>query len=118
MSIIDYLGNVPDPQTKEHKILHKFSYILFISIASVICGAEDWNGIEDYGNGEEASLRTILELSSGIPLHDTFNRIFSILDTKAMEANFIKWVKSVTDLSKGRIVSIDGKRLCNRGEQG
>jgi predicted transposase YbfD/YdcC len=118
MSIIDYLGNVADPRTKEHKILHKLSDILFMSIAAVICGAEDWYEIEDYARDKEAWLRTILELPAGIPSHDTFNRIFSILDSKALEANFIEWVESVADLSEGRIVSIDGKRLCNSGEHG
>ena len=118
MSIIDYLGNVPDPRTKDHKILHKFSDILFICISAVICGAEDWYEIEDYARDKEVWLRTILGLPAGIPSHDTFNRIFSILDTKALEANFMMWVEAVADLSEGRIVSIDGKRLCNSGEQG
>lgn len=118
MSIIDYLGNVPDPRIKEHKILHKFSDVLFITIAAVICGAEDWYEIEEYATDKEEWLGTILELPSGIPSHDTFNRLFSIMDTKALESCFMDWVKAVADLSEGRIVSIDGKRLCNSGEQG
>src|ERR1700749_1135483 len=118
MSIIDYLVHVPDPRTKEHKILHKFSDILFITIAAIICGSDDWYEIEEYATDKEAWLRTILELPSGIPSHDTFNRIFSIIDAQALENCFIEWVKALADLSEGRIISIDGKRLCNSGEQG
>lgn len=118
MSIIDYLSHVPDPRTKEHKILHKFSDILFITIAAIICGAEDWYEIEEYATDKEAWLRTIPGLPSGIPSHDTFNRIFSIIDPQALESSFMEWVKAVADISEGRIVSIDGKRLVNSGEQG
>lgn len=118
MSIIDYLSVVPDPRTKEHKILHKFGDILFITIAAVLCGADDWYEIEDYGNDKEHWLRTILELPSGIPSHDTFNRVFSIVDPQALEQCFIDWVKAISVHSEGRIVSLDGKRLCNSGEEG
>lgn len=118
MSIISYLAEVPDPRTKDHKILHKLSDILFITIAAVICGAEDWYEIEEYGSDKQEWLRTVLELPSGIPSHDTFNRIFSIIDPQAMEQCFMEWVKAVASLSEGRIVSIDGKRLRNSGEQG
>ncbi|MCC6286963.1 MAG: transposase family protein [Chitinophagaceae bacterium] len=63
MSIIDYFGGMEDPRTKEHKILHKLGDIIFITIAAVLCGADDWYEIEDYGNDKEPWLRTILELS-------------------------------------------------------
>jgi len=118
MSIIDYLAEVADPRRKEHKIRHKLGDILFITIAAVICGADDWYEIEDYGTDKEAWLRTILELPSGIPSHDTFNRIFPIIDPKALERCFMDWVKAVAIHSQGRIVSIDGKRMCNSGEEG
>lgn len=118
MSIIDYFGGVEDPRTKEHKILHKLGDIIFITIAAVLCGADDWYEIEDYGNDKEHWLRTILELPSGIPSHDTFNRVFSMIDPQALEGCFMEWVKAIAVHSEDRIVSIDGKRLCNSGEQG
>ena len=118
MSIIDYFGGLEDPRTKEHKILHKLGDIIFITIAAVLCGADDWYEIEDYGNDREQWLRTILELPSGIPSHDTFNRVFSIIDPQALERCFMEWVKAIAVHSEDRIVSFDGKRLCNSGEKG
>jgi predicted transposase YbfD/YdcC len=116
--IIGHFSNLPDPRTKEHKIEHKLIDIIFITVAAVICGAEDWNEIEEYGDEKQDWLKTILELPNGIPSHDTFNRVFSLIDPAALQQCFISWVESMAKISKGQIVSIDGKRLCHSGEQG
>lgn len=117
-SIIEHFSSLPDPRTKDHKKEHKLIDILFITIAAVICGAEDWNDIESYGEEKEEWLKTILELPSGIPSHDTFNRVFSLIDSGELQKCFIGWVQSVAKISEGQIISIDGKRMCNSGEQG
>jgi|SRR5882672_540541 len=117
-SIIEHFISLPDPRTKEHKKEHKLIDIIFITIAAVICGAEDWNDIESYGDEKEDWLKTILELPSGIPSHDTFNRVFSLIDPAELQKCFIGWVRSIAKISEGQIVSIDGKRMCNSGEKG
>ncbi|MGL6269992.1 MAG: ISAs1 family transposase [Chitinophagaceae bacterium] len=117
-SIIDHFSSLRDPRTKEHKKEHKLIDILFITIAAVICGAEDWNDIEFYGHEKEEWLRTILALPSGIPSHDTFNRVFSLIDPVELQNCFISWVQSIAQISEGQIISIDGKRMRNSGEGG
>lgn len=116
--IIDHFISLPDPRTKEHKKEHKLIDIIFITVAAVICGAEDWYDIEEYGQYKEPWLKTMLELPNGIPSHDTFNRVFSLIDPSALQQRFISWVQSMAKISEGQIVSLDGKRLCNSGEQG
>jgi len=116
-SIIDHFSNLSDPRTKEHKKEHKLIDIIFITVAAVICGAEDWYDIEEYAKNKEDWLKTVLELPGGIPSHDTFNRVFSLTDPVALQQCFISWVQSMAKISEGQIVSIDGKRLCNSGEQ-
>ena len=83
--------------------------IIFITIAAVICGAETWNDIEDYGKSKKKWLEKYLRLPNGIPSHDTFNRFFSLLEPKVFEAAFLSWVRSVSSLAEGEVVSIDGK---------
>jgi len=117
-SIIEHFSSLCDPRTKEHKKEHKLIDIIFITIAAVICGAEDWNDIEYYGEEKEEWLKTILELPSGIPSHDTFNRVFSLIDPDELQKCFIDWVQSIAKISEGQIISIDGKRMCNSGEKG
>ena len=117
-SIIEHFSSLSDPRTKEHKKEHKLIDILFITIAAVICGAEDWNDIEYYGEEKEEWLKTILELPSGIPSHDTFNRVFSLIDPEELQKCFISWVQSIAKISEGQIISIDGKRMRHSGEKG
>ncbi|KAA6309566.1 hypothetical protein EZS27_038966, partial [termite gut metagenome] len=86
--------------------------IIFITIAAVICGAETWNDIENYGKAKESWLRQYLQLPNGIPSHDTFNRFFSALDPDEFEQAFLSWIKDISELTDGDVVSIDGKSIC------
>lgn len=112
---MDFFTGLEDPRvdrTKEHLL----EDIIFIAIAAVICGAETWNDIENYGNSKESWLRQFLKLPNGIPSHDTFNRLFSALEPEQLESCFLDWVRSVAELTEGQVVSIDGKTL--RGSRG
>jgi len=80
-------------------------------ICSVICGADSWVDMELFGQCKETWFRTFLKLPYGIPSHDTFGRVFSALDTKVFSECFVKWIASVTLVTKGSIVAIDGKTL-------
>lgn len=92
---------------KEHHLVD----IITITISSVICGAENWNDIEMYGKVREPWYKTFLDLPNGIPSHDTFNRFFAQLDPLAFETCFKQWVASLTGITQGRLVSIDGKTI-------
>lgn len=116
-SFFEHFVNLPDPRLERSK-LHKLSDILFITMAAVLSGCDDWNEIELYGQTKEEWLRGYLELPNGIPSHDTFNRVFSLLDPSALQACFLSWVQDIAHLTKGDIISIDGKRLCGSGQQG
>lgn len=116
-SPINYFSSLPDPRidrTKEHLS----EDIIFITIAAVICGAETWNDIENYGKSKESWLRNYLKRHNGIPSHDTFNRFFSALDPDVFEACFLSWIKDLSELTDGDIISIDGKSLRDTRESG
>jgi len=116
-AIMEYFKTLPDPRL-DRKKLHRLDTIIFITIAAVICGAEDWDDIAEYGDANKDWLNIVLDLPNGTPSHDTFNRVFSLLDAEALEQRFVSWIQSVAQISEGRIISIDGKRLCNSGEDG
>lgn len=89
---------------------HKLNEITVIAILSIICGADEFTEMEEFGKAKEPFLRTFLDLPNGIPSHDTFGRVFSILPPDEFRECFIAWVKSIRTL-EGDIVNIDGKAL-------
>jgi len=111
-AIEEHFSKVTDPRkdrTKDHKLID----IIAIAICGVICGAEGWVDIENFGKSKELWLRTFLELPNGIPSHDTFGRVFSMIDAQQFQLAFWEWVCAVNELISGQVVNIDGK--CLRG---
>lgn len=104
-----YFAAMEDPRVERTK-LHKLLDIIIIAICGVICGAEGWVEIEEFGKEKEEWLKTILELPNGIPSHDTLGRVFSRLDPVQFEACFFEWVQSLTESIEG-VIAIDGKTL-------
>ncbi|MDR1011115.1 MAG: ISAs1 family transposase [Opitutaceae bacterium] len=116
-SPIKFFKKLKDPRVERTK-RHHMNAIIFITIAAVICGAQTWQDIASYGKEKELWLKQYLRLPNGIPSHDTFNRFFSALDPKQLEECFLKWVRSVVQLTHGEVVSIDGKTLRGTIRQG
>ncbi len=108
--LITIFSKIDDPRrdiTKQHKL----EDILLMGIISVICGASSWNEIELYSKTKEDFLRTFLELPNGVPSHDTFNRVFSAIDSKQFETCFIEWINSIAKITKKEVIAIDGKTI-------
>jgi len=101
---------------REHRKFHSLFDILVISICAVICGAEHWTEIEEFGEAKQEWFAGFLELENGIPSHDTFRRVFILLDNIELKQLFVEWISSAVSLSKGTLVSIDGKNLCGSKE--
>ncbi len=104
-----HFSSLKDPRDKRGK-LHDLQEVLVIAILAIICGADEFTEMEDFGKSKEEWLGTFLKLPNGIPSHDTFGRIFSVLCPEDFRRCFSQWVKSLCDI-EGDIVNIDGKAL-------
>ncbi len=102
-------AQVEDPRMERTK-LHRLRDIIILAICGVICGAEGWVEIEEFGKAKEDFFREWLDLPNGIPSHDTFGRVFALIDPKQFEASFVQWVQGISKTVKG-VVAIDGKTL-------
>lgn len=106
-------GSITDPRiarTRRHDLLD----ILFIALAAMLSGAEDFVTIAEYGGIKREWLQTILGLPNGIPSHDTFRRVFARLDPKQLEACLIAWaeaLRSKAAITGEEVVALDGKTL-------
>ncbi len=103
-------SQLEDPRSDINK-LHKLEDILLIGVISVICAADTWKNMETYAKAKEGFLRTFLELPYGIPSDDTFNRVFSSIDSEQFEKCFVRWVRDLVDLTGGEVIPIDGKTI-------
>jgi len=114
--ILRVFQEVPDP--RRANACHKLSDILTMALLAVICGADGWKPVEAYAKSKLTWLKTFLELPRGIPSHDTFGRVFAVLDPDAFEAVFRRWIATLVELSGGKLVAIDGKSLRRSFQQG
>lgn len=108
-SIMVFFDDLPDPREDQGR-RHLLGDMLVIAILAVICGAEGWTDIEEFGRAKFKWLKTFLELPHGIPSHDTFGRVFARLDPDAFEACFRRWTEAVAGEIAG-VVAVDGKTL-------
>jgi predicted transposase YbfD/YdcC len=109
-NIAEHFRDVKDPRSGR-RVEHFLIDIITIAICAVICGADSWVEIEEFGQAKEEWLRQFLILPNGIPSHDTFGRVFAWLDPQAFQNGFLSWIEAVSKLTAGQVVAIDGKRL-------
>lgn len=116
-SIDKHFANVEDPRVDRTK-LHKLLDILVIAICAVICGADNWEEVQLFGESKEAWFKTFLELPNGIPAHDTFWRVFARLDPGQFQQSFVSWIASVSRVTQGQVIAVDGKTLRRSHDKG
>ena len=107
---ITIFRDLEDPRAGNAR--HDLLEILFIALAAVLCGAESCSDMADFGEAKEDLLREVLQLEHGIPSHDTFSRVFRLLDPEAFEVAFACFMAAFAK-SKGLkgVVAIDGKAI-------
>ncbi len=108
VSVRHCFAAVPDPR-REHMRLHNLWDIIAITILAVVAGADSWVEVAKYGVSKVDFLKTFLELPHGIPSHDTFCRVFALLNPSALQEGFVNWVQAIAEATVGRLVAIDGK---------
>ena len=109
-SITEHWSKLEDPRGdcgKRHELIE----IISIAVCAVICGADSWVDVEVFGNSKKEWLKTFLGLPHGIPSHDTFGKVFALLDAQQFQDRFMDWVQAVNEVTKGQLVAIDGKTI-------
>jgi predicted transposase YbfD/YdcC len=107
LTIGQYFATVEEPRierTKDHALLD----IIIIAICAVICGADGWVDVEEFGKTKRAWLERFLELPNGIPSHDTFGRVFARINPEQFQRSFLLWVQAIQRVH-GDVIAIDGK---------
>lgn len=112
--LLKHFTDIPDPRDARGT-LHKLRDIIVISILGVLSGANDFVDIAEYAKAKQSWLVTFLELPNGTPSHDTFNRVFALLNPIHWQARFLEWVRELEipppelDQDDQEVLGLDGK---------
>jgi predicted transposase YbfD/YdcC len=108
-TITAHFSKLEDPRSdnKSHLLID----MVVIAICAVICGADGWSNIELFGQAKYDWFKQFLRLPHGIPSHDTFGRVFALLDAEQFQHCFMAWAQAIQEVTQGEIVAVDGKKL-------
>ncbi|NIP71964.1 MAG: ISAs1 family transposase, partial [Gammaproteobacteria bacterium] len=105
-----HFDSLPDPRRQAGR-RHYLSDMLTITICAVICGADDWGAVAEFGEAKRDFFAEHLPLPHGIPCEDTFERVFARLDPEAFEQCFAGWMQALAETHDAELIAIDGKTL-------
>jgi predicted transposase YbfD/YdcC len=110
-SLETHFQSLHDPRTLTPNIQHLFLDMLVIAICAVLCGANDWVAVVEFGQAQIQWFQGFLSLPNGIPSHDTFTRVFARIDPEQFQSCFVTWVTHLSPLLPDDLGHIDGKTL-------
>jgi len=117
-----FFATLPDPRRRRRRVKHSLLKLVVIALCAVIGGADDWQEIVQFGHSHRDWLARFLDLSNGIPSHDTFERVFAALDPEAFQKCLLAWVQALHESTQGQVIAIDGKvareAMARAGDQG
>jgi predicted transposase YbfD/YdcC len=113
-----FFSDLKDPRrTQRGHHLYPLDEILFLCISAVISGANDWTTISLFGRTKIVWLRQYFPCKNGIPSHDVLGKVFAALDPVQFNQCFTNWVNSISELTSGEVIAIDGKTICGSDDK-
>ena len=107
-AFFDHFDILDDPRVERCR-LHPLRNLVFIAVCALLSGGNDFVAMAKFGAARRHWLEKYLDLSHGIPSHDTFGRVFAAVDAEQFIACFLGWVECLHQVTAGQLVSIDGK---------
>ena len=104
------LLQLTDPRRKCRR-KHELIDVLMIAVTALLCGAENFTHMAQFGKAKESWLRSFLTLANGIPSHDTFRRVFMLLAPEKFSSVFLSWTQSLREAVGAEVVALDGKTV-------
>ena len=105
----DHFAELTDPRRRE--VTYPLINIVVIAICAVMCGADDFVAIAEFGNKKCKWFARFLDLENGIPSHDRFNAVLAAIKPAEFEKCLLSWITALHAITAGQVIAIDGKTL-------
>jgi predicted transposase YbfD/YdcC len=105
----DHFAELTDPRLR--KVTYPLINVVVIAVCAVICGADDFVAIAEFGEKKRKWFARFLDLHNGIPSHDRFNAILAAIKPAEFEKCFLSWITTLQEITDGQVIAIDGKTL-------
>jgi predicted transposase YbfD/YdcC len=112
--LLQAFATLPDPRKSRNQI-YPLTDIIAVAIIGILCSANDWTSVVKWAAAYEGWFHSVGLCLSGVPSHDTIGRFFRLVDPRAFENCFVKWVQTLAENIQG-VIAIDGKTICNSGD--
>jgi predicted transposase YbfD/YdcC len=106
-ALLEHFEDLQDPRSRQSP--HALDELLLTAVCAVLSGADTWTAVALWGRAKLGWLRRFLPFENGVASHDTFGRVFALLDAAVFEECFIAWMRSACGAFEGLQVAIDGK---------
>jgi predicted transposase YbfD/YdcC len=121
-SIRKFFAALPDPRRRRTRVKHPLLTLIVVALCATIAGADTWEAVAAFARLRHDWLARFVDLSNGIPSHDTFGRVFAALDPVAFQKCLVAWVQRLHEVTQGQVIAIDGKvareAMARAGDQG
>ena len=110
-SIRTFFAALPDPRKRRTRVKHPLLTLVVIALCGNVAGADTWEEMVQFARDRHDWLARLVDLSAGIPSHDTFGRVFAALDPLKFQKCLLNWVQRLHEVTKGQVIAIDGKAV-------
>ncbi len=106
-ALLEHFADLEDSRTRQP--MYDLQELLLTAVCAVVCGADDWETVSLWGQANLPWLRQFLPFKNGVASHDTFGRVFGLLDAEPFETRFIAWMSGMCGALEGVQIAVDGK---------
>jgi predicted transposase YbfD/YdcC len=123
MNLTECFAGLEDGRHPREKV-YKFVSLMFVALCALMAGEDSFVGMAEYGEINRDTLAQYIELPDRMPTHDTYNRLFGVLDTASFNSWFEKFSKTIFEYLESKNIggeehekhlALDGKTICNSG---
>ena len=109
MSLLEHLQSIPDPRVHRTR-RHDLQALLVMALCATIAGADNWVEVTQFAQAHQSWFARFVHLPAGVASHDTFARVFRLLDAQQLEKACQQWLQDMAGHVQG-VVAIDGKSV-------